>query len=206
MLKMELDDLKAAWQREKAAYSREIDTKAILAETKKLALKRDRDFKRQQMTQILCSLISLGFMSTWCRRDNPLLANAGLIVMLLCIALMVAGVIILRIRQRESHPWLPSEKFLAEERKKVCDRIALLRRNATWFFIPGIAGFLTWQIALSHSLQMVIALAGVAAIASAVVFYIYRWKLKKELLPELETIDRDIEEERKNAETFSWSD
>jgi hypothetical protein len=34
MLKMELDDLKAAWQREKAAYSREIDTKAILAETK----------------------------------------------------------------------------------------------------------------------------------------------------------------------------
>lgn len=203
---MELDDLKAAWQREKAAYSREIDTKAILAETKKLAMKRDRDFKRQQWTQILCSLIFLGCMSTWLRRDNPLLANAGLIVMLLCIALMVAGVIILRIRLRDSHPWLPEKEFLNEERNKIEARIALLRRNATWFFIPGMAGFLTWQIALSHSLQMVIALAGVAAIASSAVFWLYRWKLKKELLPELEAIDRDIEDERKNAGTFSWSD
>jgi hypothetical protein len=143
-------------------------------------------------------------MATNYRREGPLLANAGLIVMLLCLALMLAGSIILSYRRRESHPWLPEEKFLAEERKKVCDQIALLRRNTRWLFIPCMSGFLTWQIALSHSLQMVIALAGIAAIVSAGAFWLYRWKLQKDLLPELEAIDRDLEYERKNAET--WSD
>jgi hypothetical protein len=203
---MELDDLRAAWQREKAAYSREIDTKAILAETKALAMKRDRDFKRQQWTQILCGLIFLGCMSTWCRRDNPLLANAGLIAMIICLAFMLAGAIILRYRQRDSHPWLPEEEFLNEERKKVCDRIALLRRNALWFLIPCLAGFLTWQIALSHSVLMSVALVVIAAIVFAGTFWFYRWKLRTELLPELEEIDRDLEDERKNGTIFPWSD
>jgi hypothetical protein len=201
---MELEQLRAAWQREKAAYFHQIDVKTILAETKQLAMKRDRDFNRKQRTQILCGFLCLLLMATNYRREGPLLANAGLIVMLLCLALMLAGSIILSYRQRESHPWLPEEKFLAEQRKKVCDRIALLRRNTRWLFIPCMTGFLTWQIALSHSLQMVIALAGIAAIVSAGVFWLYRWNLQKDLLPELEAIDRDLEYERKNVET--WSD
>jgi hypothetical protein len=202
---MELEELRAAWQREKANYPpRKVDTKAILAETIKKAEQRDREFIRQQSTQILCGFLCLVIMATWCRRDNPLLANAGLIVMLLCLALMLAGSIILRYRQRESHPWLPDEEFLNEQRKKVCGRIALLRRNTRWLFIPCMSGFLMWQIALSHSLQMVIALVAIAAIVSAGVFWLYRWKIQKDLLPELEAIDRDLEYERKNAET--WSD
>ena len=148
---MELEQVKAAWQREKAAYPRKVDPKAIMADTKQKAMKRDRDFNRQQRTQILCGLLCLGIMATWYRREDPLLANAGLIVMLLCLALMLAGSIILKYRLRESHPWLPEEEFLAEERKKIAARIALLRRNVRWFFIPAMAGLLTWQIGLSHS-------------------------------------------------------
>jgi hypothetical protein len=136
-------------------------------------------------------------MSTWCRRDNPLLANAGLIVMLLCIALMVAGIIILRFRLRESHPWLPEEEFLNEERKKIEARIALLRRNAIWLFIPSIAGFLTWQTALSSSVEWIVAIIIITALASIGAFLFYRWKLRTDLLPMLEDIDRDLEQVRK---------
>ncbi len=198
---MELEDLKAAWQREKELYPRDEDPKEILTKTKELAMKKDRDFNRKLRSQILCGLVCLGIMATYCRRDNPLLANAGLIVMLLCLALMLAGSIILKYRQREPRLWLPSEKFLAEERKKVCVRIALLRCNMTWLFIPCMLGFLTWQIALSHSIQMVIALVAIAAIASAGSFCLYRWKLQKDLLPELAAIDRDLEYEREHSET-----
>jgi hypothetical protein len=195
---MEFEELKAAWQREKAAYPCKQDFKAITAETKKKAEQRDRDFKRQQRTRVLCGLLCLGLMATFFRREGPLLANAGLIVMLLCLALMLAGSIILKYRLRESHPELPSEEYLAEERKKIEARIALLRRNATWLLIPCMSGFLTWQIALSHSAGMVVALVAIAAIASSGMLCLYRWKLRKDLLPVLEDIDRELEYEREH--------
>jgi hypothetical protein len=203
---MELDDLKAAWQLYKTVYYRDFDAKAILADTKRKAKQRDRIFTLQQMARILCGLVYLGLMAAWYRREGPQLANAGLIVMLLCFALMLAGSIILKYRLRESHPELPSEKFLDEERKKIVAQIGLLRRNTTWLLIPCMSGFLTWQIALSHSLQMAVALLVIAAIVSAGVFWFYRWKLRTDLLPELEAIDRDIEYEREHAETWSWSE
>ena len=156
-------------------------------------MKMDRDFKRQQITRILCGLLCLGIMATWYRREDPLLANAGLIVMLLCLALMLAGSIVLKYRLRDSHPERSREEFLDEERKKIAARIALLRRNLMWLFIPSMLGFLTWQIALAHSIQMVIALAVIAAIASAGAFWLYRWKLRKDLLPILKEIDRELE-------------
>jgi uncharacterized membrane protein YeiB len=177
-----------------------------LAKTIALEKKRDRDFKNQQRKQILYGLCCLVILATQVRRDNPLLANAGLIVMLLCMALMLAGSIILKYRQRESHPWLPVEKYFAEQRKKVYDRIALWRRNTRWLLIPCMAGFLTWQIVLSHSLQMKIALVCIGVIVSAGLYGLYRRKLQKEFLPELEAIERDFEDEQKNGGTFPWSD
>jgi hypothetical protein len=140
-------------------------------------------------------------MSTWRRRNNPLLANAGLIVMLLCIALMVTGVMILRIHLIESHPWLPEEEFLNGERKKIEARIALLRRNAIWLFIPSIAGFSTWQIALSSSVQWIVAIIIITALASIGAFLCLRWKLRTDLLPMLEDIDRDLEQCKGHADS-----
>jgi FtsH-binding integral membrane protein len=194
---MELEQVKAAWQREKAAYFHKVDPKAIMADTKQKAMKMDRDFKRQQRTQILCGLLCLGLMAAWYRREGPLLANAGLIVMLLCCALMLAGSIILKYRLRESHPELPREEYLAEQRKKIAARIALLRRNVRWFFIPSLLGLLTWQLGLSHSVQMVVALVIIATLVSTGAFWFYRWKLRKDLLPILDDIDRELESFRK---------
>jgi hypothetical protein len=198
---MELEQLRAAWQREKAAYFRQIDVKAIVAETKQLAMKRDRDFKRQQWTQILCGLFFLAIMATWYRREGPLLSNAGLIVMLLCLALMLAGSIILKYRLRESHPWLPEKEFLAEQRNKIAARIGLLRCNAKWLLIPCLLGLLTWQIAMSPSVLMAVALISIAAIVYAGAFWFYRWKLRKELLPMLNDIERELEYVRDHSES-----
>jgi len=198
---MQLEHVKAAWQREKAAYLHEMDPKAIMADTRQKAMKMDRDFARQQMTQILCGLLCLGLMAAGYRRENPLPANAGLIVMLLCLALMLAGSVILKFRLRESHPELPREEYLAEQRKKIAARIALLRRNVRWFFIPSILGLLTWQTGLSHSVQMAVALVVIVTLSSAGIFWFYRWKLRKDLLPILEDIDRELEYFRNNSKS-----
>jgi hypothetical protein len=195
---MELEELKALYQQAKAAHPRK-DPHAIMLETKRKAEERERDFKRQQRTQILCGLFCLVCMATWYRREGPLLANAGLILMLLCLAAMLAGSIILKYRLRESHPWLPEEEFVAEEREKIIARIALLRRNVKWFFIPSMSGLLAWQGGLSHSAQMVAALAIIVALASAGTFWFYRWKLRTDLLPILEDIDRELESFRNKS-------
>ena len=195
---MELEELKALYQQAKAAHPRK-DPHAIMLETKRKAEERERDFKRQQRTQILCGLFCLVCMATWYRREGPLLANAGLILMLLCLAAMLAGSIILKYRLRVSHPWLPEEEFVAEEREKIIARIALLRRNVRWFFIPSMLGFLAWQAGLSHSAQMVAALVVAAGLASAGTFWFYRWKLRTDLLPILEDIDRELESFRNKS-------
>jgi len=196
---MELEQVKAAWQREKAAYFHEVDSKAILADTKLKAKKRNRDFNRQQWMQILCGLFCLIFMATWYRGEGPLLANAGLIVMFLCLAFMLAGSVILKYRLRVSHPWLPEKEFLAEEREKIIARIALLRRNVRWFFIPSMSGLLAWQAGLSPSVPMVVAFVMIVALVSTGTFWFYRWKLRTDLLPILEDIDRELESFRNKS-------
>jgi len=198
---MELEQAKAAWQREMARYSHGVDPKAILADTKQKAMKRHRDFNRQQITQILCGLFCLGMLAAEYRREGPLLANAGLTVMLLGLALMLGGSVILKYRLRVSHPWLPEKEFVAEEREKIAARIALLRRNVKWFLIPALLGFVAWQAGLAHSAKMVIALVVVATLACAGIFWFYRWKLRKDLLPILEDIDRDLEYYRNHPES-----
>ena len=198
---MELEQVKAAWQREKAAYFHEVDSKAILADTKLKAKKRNRDFNRQQWMQILCGLFCLIFMATWYRGEGPLLANAGLIVMLLCLAFMLAGSVILKYRLRVSHPWLPEKEFLAEEREKIIARIALLRRNVRWFFIPSMSGLLAWQAGLSPSVPMVVAFVMIVALVSTGTFWFYRWKLRTDLLPILEDIDRELEYFRNSSKS-----
>lgn len=197
---MELEQAKAAWQREKAAYFHEVDPKAILADTKQKAMKRHRDFNRQQMTQILCGLLCLGMMAAEYRRADPPIANAGLILMLLSLALMLAGSVILKYRLRVSHPWLPEKEFLAEERERIAARIALIRRNV-WLVIPALFGLLAWQAGLSHSAKMVVALVVIVALGGAGAFWFYRWRLRKDLLPILEDIDRELEYCRDHPES-----
>jgi hypothetical protein len=198
---MDLEQLKAAWQREKAAHARSIDAEAIMAETREKAMKMDQEFVRQQRVQIICGLFCLVLLASGYRREGPLLVNAGLIVMLLGLALMLAGSIILKFRLRQSHPELPREEYLAEQRKKIEARIALLRRNTRWFFIPSMAGFLMWQMGLSHSLEIAVALVILVALASAGMLWFYRWKLRKDLLPILEEIDRELSSYRDHSES-----
>ena len=64
---------------------------------------------------------------------------------------MLAGTIILRQRQRISHPWLPEEAFLAEERMEITARIALLRRNLTWLLTPSVVFSALASTAITHN-------------------------------------------------------
>jgi hypothetical protein len=198
---MQLENVKAAWQREKAAYFHEMDPRKIMADTREKAMKMDQEFARQQKVQILCGLFCLGLLAAGYRREGPVLANAGLIVMLLGFALMLAGSVIMKFRLRQSHPELPREEYLAEQRKKIEARIALLRRNARWFFIPSMAGFLMWQMGLSHSLEIAVAHVIFVALVSAGMFWSYRWNLRKDLFPILDEIDRELSYCRDHAES-----
>jgi hypothetical protein len=193
---MELEEVRAAWQREKAAYTVEGDTKKILANTMKQVRESDLLFACQQGLLIVCGLIGLGLMARFYSSRNPLLSNAGMVLMFLSLASMVAGIVIFRQRQRISHPWLPTEDFLAKERSKIAARIALLGRNLTWFLIPSVLGFLLWWMPLLHTIQEAMMLMAMVVFPFVEITRFYRKKVRNELRPMLEKIDQDLVERR----------
>jgi uncharacterized membrane protein YqjE len=152
----------------------------------------DQEFARQQIMQIVCGLFCLVMMALRYDSRQPLLANVGLIIMLLSLAVMLAGSIILRFRLRVSHPEWPEEKYLAEQRKKITARIALVRRNMIWFFAPSLLGFLLWQAVPAHSIKMVIVIVILAVLVLIGGIWRCRWMLRKDLLPILEEIDQEL--------------
>jgi hypothetical protein len=62
-----------------------------------------------------------------------------------------------------------------------------------------MSGLLAWQGGLSHSAQMAAALVVAVGLASAGTFWFYRWKLRTDLLPILEDIDRELESFRNKS-------
>ena len=188
---MELEHVKAAWQREKSIYPLR-DTKQMAAETKRRAMKMDQEFVRQQALRIACGLLSLAWLASQYDSRHPLLANAGLLVLTVALALMLAGSVSLRFRLRTSHPEWPDGKYLAEQRERISARITLVRRNMTWLFPPSLLGFLLWQIGLSHSIRMTVVIVIVVVIAFLGTIWWGRQMLRKDLLPMLKAIDQEL--------------
>lgn len=187
---MELEDLKAAWLRERAEYPCSAEPRTIMIDTRQKAMKMDREFNRRLTVQIVCGLLFLGLIAAGYRHDDPLPAKAGLAVMLLALAIMTAGAVILKFRLRVSHPELPREQYLAEQRSKIEARISLLRRNIRWLLIPAMSGLVIWQ---SGSVRIAAAVLGIAAPVSAAAVWWCRRRIQQELLPALHEIEREIE-------------
>jgi FtsH-binding integral membrane protein len=189
---MELERVKAAWQREKSRYPLELDVKRVAADTRQQAMKMDRVYARQQILQIACGLLCLGMMAFCYDGRKPIAASAGFALMLLAMALMLAGIVSLTFRLRISHPEWPEKKYLVEQREKISGRIALVRRNRTWFFIPSLLGFLLWQIVLSPSIPMAAVMVILVALVVTGGIWWSRRMLRKDLLPLLEEIDQEL--------------
>jgi uncharacterized membrane protein (DUF485 family) len=188
---MELEQVKAAWQREKSMYPSEIDPEQMVADVMRRAMEEDRKFAQEQKKQILWGLLAWVLIASRYKSQAPLLGNLGLAITVLGIALMLSGSIILKYRMRVSHPELPPREYLAEQRKKIAARIAIFKRNI-WILIPTILGFAAYSAAPLNTIHRIAVFAIFAVLAFVGCFWFTRRKMKRDLLPLLEGIDREI--------------
>jgi len=191
---MDLEQVKAAWQREKLQYQAEMSPKERAAAIRRKAEEMDREHKRALQKQLALGLICLVLLAGRFDRHSPLISNLGLGIMVVCGATALGSQYVSKRGLTESHRELPREEYLANRRRKVMARIKRLRRNTTWILVPGLAGFLVWQIPSAHSKSAVLVLISLAAAASVITVWCIRRIVKKRLLPTLEKIDRELAE------------
>ena len=191
---MDLEQVKAAWQREKLRYRSEMSPKERAAAIRRKAEEMEREQKRALQKQLSLGLICLALLAGRFDRHLPLMSNLGLGIMVVCGAIALGAHYFLKRRSRESHRELPREEYLADKRRKVVARIRLLRRKTTWILVPALAGFLAWQIPRAHSKFAVVVLISLAVIVYVITVWCIGRIVKKELLPVIEDIDRELAE------------
>jgi hypothetical protein len=198
---MDLEQVKASWQREKLRYHSEMSPRERAAGIRRKAEEMDREYRRELQKQLTLGLFCLALLAGQYRHLS-LVSSLGLGIMVVCGAIALRSHYVLKRRCRESHRELPRKEYLAEQRRKIMARIKMLRRNLSWILGPALAGFLIWQIPNAHSKFTVFLLINLAAIAGLVTVWCIRRILQKELLPILEEIDRELAEPNLTS-TFS---
>jgi Na+/melibiose symporter-like transporter len=191
---MDLEQVKAAWQREKLRYRSEMSPKERAAAIRRKAEELERERKRALQKQLGLGLICLVLLAGRFDRHLPLISNLGLGIMVVCGAIALGAHYVLKRRLEESHRELPREEYLADKRRKILAQIKMLRNNTTWILVPALAGFLAWQIPSAHSKFAMVVLIGLTVIVCVITIWCIRRIVKKKLLPVLEDIDRELAE------------
>ena len=134
-------------------------------------------------------------MAAWVLRDSrSLMGRAG---MILTIVSSVGYVVLLhaaRIRNRAARMDAALRTFCRQELEYVDSSIRQRRRRATWYTLPPAAGLVLWFASFRPS-----ALEWLVGAAVAAGLFLYSWwmserKIRRDLLPLREELDRQLRE------------
>jgi len=189
---MELEDLKDAWQKYKREHPSEEVPSALAADTRQKAEERDRKFYRDVKKQIVCGLFGTLLLLSQYKTAHTVYAKTGLIIVVLGCAMMLAGSIRLKLRSRVSHPELPPDKYLMEQRNKILERIALFRVSLRFVLPASILGLLLWLVMPVHSFIVKIVLVGMIAVHYVIGYWYANRRIRKEMVSVIEEIDQEI--------------
>jgi hypothetical protein len=184
---MDLDTLKTAWQQQ------EFDATAS-------SLLRDEvEHARWRLvvsdwTEAISWTLVIALAATVLRDSQSLMARAGMIITIAgaighMVLLVVAG-----IRDRMTRMDFSVQAFVREELRKVDSKIRQRRLRATWYTLPPAAGVILWFASLRPSVLEWI----VGGVVAAGLFLYSRWmserKIRRELTPIREELDRQLRE------------
>jgi hypothetical protein len=189
---MDLEQFKAAWQREKQQYQAEMSSEERAARIGRIAEERERKYRRDLQKQLTLGSLCLILLATQYDRHLPLVSNLGLGVMVLCGAIALGFHYVMKRRLREASRGLPREEYLAEQKEIILARIKILWGNLTWLLGPAFAGFLVWVIAGTNSKATILVFISLAIITGVITIWCIRRMIRKDLLPMIEDIDQEL--------------
>ena len=184
--------MKAAWQREKLEFLREKPLKERAADIRRKAMEMEQKFKLDQKKRLSWGIVCLTLMVCLYHPHSPLLSNIGLGLMVLSAAAGLASYYVLRRRFRESRPELSRREYLAEQRKNMREQILVLGLNGALLAPPAFLGLYLWQTAWSHLRAEALLVTPLIIIVFASCILAMLWKIRKELLPAIKEIDREL--------------
>jgi len=192
---MDFEEFKAAlvkrelesdvFERVRLEYVAHIRKKARLMESK---------IVMRDIIETLASIFCIAVFASLLEPGQSRLARAGIILMIADAVFIVAVFHTVRIRYRVKRFDLPKKSFLLMERDKVDAQIRLMRRYTSWLFIPmlggGILYFVSMNPTISEAILFVTGLGGFSALGS----WVQNRKIRTELLPFRDEINRHLRE------------
>jgi hypothetical protein len=194
-LTMDFDKFKAAFQ-EKAFEGQRFDRPAseVAAEVRRKAMELDRRHLVRDVCAAATTLGLLALVAVFLCDAQSVLARAGLILAMLALAMETGSCLVLRLRARAKRYELPGRRYLVEERRKLAERVRMMKCQAGWLALPGYVGALVYVAALSKSSVDVIVAAGLVTASAALAVRMQERRIRKEIEPEIVQIDRQLME------------
>jgi hypothetical protein len=148
----------------------------------------------RDIIETLASLFCIAVFANLLEPGQSRLARAGIVLMIADAIFIVAVFHMVRIRYRVKRFDLPKKSFLLMEREKVDAQIRLMRRYTSWVFIPMLGGGILYFVSMNPTTSESILFIGVLAGFSALGSWVQKRKIRTELLPFRDEINRHLRE------------
>ena len=192
---MEFEDIRAAFQNRKfEGYLFETPPPVVVTEVRRAAEKRQQKFDRRHIGDygimimlVFLSLILIIF-------QNSLMARAGASLVMLTLILQRLSAIRKGRMEREKRFDLPPRISLLEEQKRVVAQIREARFQSTLYLAPGALGCILLCLSRAPSERTVLGFLTGMLLGLMFVYFIQACRIRKELLPRLDRINRELAE------------
>src|SRR5262245_11109149 len=148
----------------------------------------------RDIIETLASIFCIAVFASLLEPGQSRLARAGIVLMIADAVFIVAAFHTVRIRYRVKRFDLPKKSFLLMERDKVDAQIRLMRRYTSWVFIPMLAGGILYFVSMNptapQTIRLVAGLGGFSALGN----WVQQRKIRTELLPFRDEINRHLRE------------
>jgi hypothetical protein len=148
----------------------------------------------RDIIETLASIFCIAVFASLLEPGQSNLARAGVVLMIADAVFIVAAFHTVRIRYRVKRFDLPKKSFLLMERDKVDAQIRLMRRYTSSVFIPMLAGGVLYFVSMNPTTSEAILFVGGLVGFSALGSWVQKRKIRTELLPFRDEINRHLRE------------
>lgn len=149
--------------------------------------------------EMISSILLIVMAAIIFRDSHSFVARLGMVITMISAFYFMILLPITGIKNRMTRMDLPMQMFCRSERDKINSKIRQRRLRSSWYLVPTTAGIIVWFATLKASIMELV----IAGVVLAGILLFMRWmsarKIRRDLLPVREELDRKIWEFEGNS-------
>jgi hypothetical protein len=192
---MDFEKLKASWQEQKFEGDLfEKPPSRIAADVQRKAMGLKSRHAAEDAVHVLGSILLVGIWIFMYDARQPLMTRTGIILMMAGMALEALAYVAVRFRHRGERLDLPRNDFLQRERKRLEERIRLMKASLSWLSIPMLAGCVLFLASIVSTIREFLSALAMLAGLWAILIWVNSRRIKKRLVPLIDEINQKLAE------------